>query len=63
MTKSSESKDNHAFAEGVLHWWKVHCSKFPAVCWAEAVRIVFAFTPTLAAAERVFSMLKAMFGE
>ncbi len=63
MTKSSESKDNHAFTEGVLYWWKVHCSKFPAACWAEAARIVFAFTPTSAAAERVFSMLKAMFGD
>ena len=62
MTKSSESKDNHAFTEGVLHWWKVHGSKFSAA-WAEAARIVFAFTPTSAAAERVFSMLKAMFGD
>ncbi len=61
MTKSSESKDNHAFTEGVLHWWKVNGSKFPAA-WAEAARIVLAFTPTSAAAERVFSMLKALFG-
>ena len=61
LTQSSESKDNHAFTEGVLNWRKVHGSKFPA--WAEAARIVFAFTPTLAAAERVFSMLKAMFGD
>ena len=60
--KSSESKDNHAFTEGVLYWWKVDCSKFPAA-WAEVARIVFAFTPTSAAAERVFSMLKAMFGD
>ena len=62
MTKSSESKDNHAFTEGVLYWWNVYCSKFPAA-WAEAARIVFAFTPTSAAAERVFSMLKAVFGD
>ena len=54
----TECKDNHAFTEGVLHWWKVHGSKFPA--WAEAARIVFAFTLNSAAAERVFSMLKAM---
>ena len=60
MTKSSESKDNHAFTVGVLHWRKVHVSNFPAA-WAEAARIVFAFTLTSAAAERVFSMLKAMF--
>ncbi len=62
LTKSSESKDNHAFTEGVLYWWTVHGSKFPAE-WAEAARIVFAFTPTSVAAERVFSMLKAMFGD
>ncbi len=63
MTKSSESKNNHAFTEGVLHWWKVHCSKFPAAALTEAARIVFAFTPTSAAAECVFYMLKAMFGD
>ena len=57
----TECKDNHAFTEGVLHWWKVHGSKFPA--WAEAARIVFAFTPKSDAAERVFSMFKAMFGD
>jgi hypothetical protein len=62
LTKSSESKDNHAFTEGVLHWWNFHGSKFPAA-WAKAARIVFTFTPTLAAAERVFSMLKAVFGD
>ena len=36
-------------------------AKFPA--WADAARIVFAFTPNSAAAERVFSLLKAMFGD
>ena len=35
----------------------------PGEAWAEAARIVFAFTPNSAAAERVFSMLKAMFGD
>ena len=30
---------------------------------AEAAQIIFAFTPNSAAAERVFSMLKAMFGD
>ena len=61
-TRSARGQpDNHAFTEGVLHWWKVHGSKF--LVWAEAARIVFAFTPNSAAAERVFSMLKAMFGD
>ena len=31
--------------------------------WAKAARIVFSFTPNSAAAERVFSFLKAMFGD
>ncbi|EOD11037.1 hypothetical protein EMIHUDRAFT_470932 [Emiliania huxleyi CCMP1516] len=31
--------------------------------WAEAAQIIFAFTPNSAAAERVFSMLKSMFGD
>jgi hypothetical protein len=57
----TECKDNHAFTESVLHWWKVHGSKFPA--WAEPARIVFALTPNSAAAERVFSISKAMFGD
>ena len=30
---------------------------------ADAARIVFAFTPNSAAAERVLSLLKAMFGD
>ena len=46
----------------MLRWWKVHGSKFPAA-WAEAARIVFAFTPTSVAAERVFSLLKFVFGD
>ena len=41
---------------------KILPRNFPASS-AEAARIVFAFTPTSAAAERVFSMPKAMFGD
>ena len=36
-------------------------SKFPT--WAVAARIVFSFTPNSAACERVFSLLKFMFGD
>ena len=57
----SEGKESHAFTEQVLHWWAVNGSKFPA--WTEAAQIIFAFTPNSAAAERVFSLLKAMFGD
>lgn len=45
----------------MLLWWAANGSKFPA--WAEAAQIVFCFTPNSAAAERVFSMLKSMFGD
>ena len=36
-------------------------SKFPT--WAFVARIVFSFTPNSAACERVFSLLKFMFGD
>jgi len=57
----TESKQDHTFTKQVLGWWATNGSKFPA--WAEAAQIVFAFTPNSAAAERVFSSLKAMFGD
>ena len=57
----SEGKEDHSFTEQVLKWWATNGSKFPA--WAEAAQIIFAFTPNSAAAERVFSMLKSMFGD
>ena len=57
----TESKDSHTFTNQVLGWWASNSRKFPA--WAEAAQTVFAFTPNSAAAERVFSMLKAMFGD
>ena len=57
----SEGKQDHTFTKQVLNWWAVNGSTFPA--WAEAAQIVFSFTPNSAAAERVFSMLKLMFGD
>jgi hypothetical protein len=57
----TEGKKDHSFTKQVLHWWAVNGTKFPA--WAEAAQIVFCFTPNSAAAERVFSMLKLMFGD
>ena len=38
-----------------------HASAFPQ--WALAARIVFAISPNSASCERVFSLLKLMFGE
>ena len=48
---------------GVLKWWAAHSAqaKFPA--WSAAMQIVGSFTPNSAAAERVFSRLKLMFGD
>ena len=44
-----------------LLFYKNHGAEFPT--WALAMRIVGSWTPNSAAAERVFSHLKAMFGE
>ena len=42
-------------------FWRRNGQKFPT--WAVAARIMFAMTPNSASAERVFSLLKAMFGD
>lgn len=57
----TESKEDHSFTEQVLKFFEEHGSEFPA--WAEAARIIFAFTPNSAAAERVFSLLNQLFGK
>jgi len=48
------------FTGSVLGWYKNHSGEIGA--WAEASLIAFSFTPSSAAAERVFSLLKALFG-
>ena len=45
----------------ILSWWRSNGSTFPA--WALAARIVFAISPNSASCERVFSLLKLMFGD
>ena len=42
-------------------WWANNGKEFPT--WARAMQIIGSFTPNSAAAERVFSMLKQMFGD
>ena len=59
MTKSSESKDNHAWCASLVEAPRQQVSGGVG----EAARIVFSFMPTSAAAELVFSMLNAMFGD
>ena len=44
----------------MLKWWRTNAASFPT--WAIAARIVFAMSASSAEAERIFSLLKAMFG-
>ena len=53
--------DVQAYTDAVLDWWRANGNGFPA--WALGARIVFAFSPNSASCERVFSLLKVMFGE
>jgi hypothetical protein len=48
------------FTKEILSWWKSHVSEVGA--WSEAARIAFAMVPYSAEAERVFSLLKILFG-
>jgi len=48
------------YTESVLEWYKNHSGEIGA--WAEAPLIAFSFTPSSAAAQRAFSLLKALFG-
>ena len=48
------------YSAALLQWWKVNNPTIPA--WTKAARIVFGLSCTSAAAERVFSHVKAMYG-
>ena len=48
------------FTEAVLGWWKNHAAEVGA--WAVGAQIIFSLTPNSAAAERIFSQMKHMFG-
>ena len=50
----------HEFTDGVLLFWRVKGLEIPV--WREAARIALAIPPTSAASERVFALLKEMFG-
>ena len=45
----------------ILTWWRTTGGSFPA--WALAARIVFASSPNSASCERVFALLRNLFGE
>ena len=53
--------DIDAYTEGMLTWWRTNSGAFKQ--WALAARIVFTISPTSASCERVFSLLKLMFGD
>ena len=59
--RAPDHTDVAEFTKGVLLWWANNGKDFPT--WALAMQIVGSFTPNSAAAERVFSMLKRMFGD
>ena len=44
-----------------VEWWKLHSTTLPH--WSTCARKIFLIQPSSAAAERVFSLLKASFGE
>jgi hypothetical protein len=48
------------FTIGILSWWKSCASEVGA--WSEVARITFAMAPNSAGAERVFSLLRILFG-
>ena len=58
---SYDHTDPKTITEDVLLFWSNHGKLFPT--WALAMQIVGSFTPNSAAAERVVSLLKHMFGD
>ena len=61
QTATFDTSDVSLYTEQVLSWWAAHAASLPV--WAKAARIVFAISPNSASCERVFSLLKNMFGE
>ena len=49
------------YSDAILAWWRANGNSFPA--WAVAARMVFAISPNSASCERVFALLKNLFGD
>ena len=49
------------YTEAILLWWRTNGASFHA--WALAARVIFAISPNSASCERVFALLKHLFGE
>ena len=56
-----DKSDVDEYTEAILAWWRTHSSSFPA--WALAARIAFAIRPNSASCERVFALVKNLFGD
>lgn len=56
------TSDVEAFSDSVLEWWHRNTDE-KISAWAHAARIVFAISPNSASCERVFSLMKNMFGD
>lgn len=49
------------YTNAILNWWRNNGTACPA--WALAARVVFAMSPNSASCERVFALLKNLFGD
>ena len=56
-----DTSDVESFTIAILDWWRINGKSFPT--WALAAQIVFGLSPNSAACERVFSLVKHLFGE
>ena len=56
-----DHNDVHQFTTDVLKFWRNVCTQIPT--WAKAAKIVFSFTPSSGASERIFALVKTMFGD
>ena len=61
MVLAHGTTDVAKYTKQILEWWQTNYKEIPA--WAEAARVVFAFAPSSCSTERVFSMLKTMYGD
>lgn len=55
--------DVHTFTNQVLTFWRYDAKKAQLKEWCKAASIIFAMPPNSAACERVFSLLKNMYGD
>ena len=59
-----DKSDVDSYTDAILKWWRslaTNGNSFPK--WAMAARMAFALSPNSASCERVFSLVKSMFGE